>query len=68
MYACCQFYCPGIQNPTSAWDNYSSVISEKMRGVYGRTIEIPQRTRISKTNCSLKVPNAFFKLLLSILG
>ena len=38
------------------------------KDVYGRTIEIPQRTRILKSSHWLKIHNASSKLALSILG
>ena len=38
------------------------------RNVYRRTIEIPQRNRIFKANCCLKVYNVHLKWASSILG
>ena len=38
------------------------------KDVYRRTIEIPQRTHISKANCCVKVHNVHLKLALPISG
>ena len=39
-----------------------SVCMSSKRTISGRTIEIPQCTRISKVNCCLKVHSAYLKL------